>query len=60
MSRDEFFKFAWKLSICQAWLIALAFCERPMQGATCAVSAFVWLLLAALHVLSPEKPEVSE
>lgn len=59
MSNDEFFKFCWKLSICQAWLIAFVFCERPMQAITCAVTAFFWLLFAVLHLLFPEKTEVS-
>jgi hypothetical protein len=59
MSNDEFFRFAWKMSIGQAWLIAFIFCDRPPQAATCAVTAFAWLLFAALHLLFPEKTEVS-
>lgn len=55
MSRDEFFKFAWKLTLSQLWLIAFVFCERPALLGLCLFHGVLWIVLAAGHVISPEK-----
>lgn len=55
MSRDEFFKFAWKLTLSQLWLIAFLFCEQPALLFVCGFHCVMWIVLASSHVLLPEK-----